>query len=205
MALYLVTGGGGFVGSNLVEALLRSGHDVRALDDFSSGRRSNLSDAEDWAAEGSAQFELIEGDIRTLGGPSRPLVVCNPPYWSPGDGPVSPDPLRAAARHELNGTLAELIAGMARVGGRLALVLPQRREGEAIAALAREGRPLRRRCRLGRRLVLLEGRPEPGPVAEESCGLDDDLSQVPAIRRWYARLGVPLRANPSRSGPPRES
>ena len=44
MALYLVTGGAGFIGSNLVEALLRDGHDVRALDDLSSGRRENLAD-----------------------------------------------------------------------------------------------------------------------------------------------------------------
>lgn len=64
MATYLVTGGAGFIGSNLVERLLRAGHDVRAFDDFSSGRRSNLDQAEVWAGEGGGRFTLIEGDLR---------------------------------------------------------------------------------------------------------------------------------------------
>ena len=42
MALYLVTGAAGFIGSHLVDALLAAGHDVRGLDDFSTGRAENL-------------------------------------------------------------------------------------------------------------------------------------------------------------------
>ena len=64
MAGYLVTGGGGFIGSNLAEALLRGGEDVRVLDDFSTGRRGNLAEAETWARSGGARFELLEGDLR---------------------------------------------------------------------------------------------------------------------------------------------
>ena len=64
MASYLVTGGGGFIGSNLVEALLRAGDDVRVLDDFSTGRRTNLEEAPAWAREGGGRFEMLEGDIR---------------------------------------------------------------------------------------------------------------------------------------------
>jgi nucleoside-diphosphate-sugar epimerase len=66
MARWLVTGGGGFVGSNLVEALLRRGEDVTALDDFSTGRRSNLAEASTWARQGGGVWTLVEGDIRDL-------------------------------------------------------------------------------------------------------------------------------------------
>jgi nucleoside-diphosphate-sugar epimerase len=64
MARFLVTGGAGFIGSNLVEAILRQGDDARALDDFSTGRRENLTETGLWASSGGGSFELIEGDIR---------------------------------------------------------------------------------------------------------------------------------------------
>jgi UDP-glucose 4-epimerase len=53
----LVTGGAGFIGSNLVTALLNEGHDVRVLDNFSTGHRSNLV---------GADVELVEGDLRSF-------------------------------------------------------------------------------------------------------------------------------------------
>ena len=49
----LVTGGAGFIGSNLVDALLRGGEEVRVLDDLSSGYRENVP----------PEAELIEGDV----------------------------------------------------------------------------------------------------------------------------------------------
>ncbi len=54
----LVTGGGGFIGSNLVDRLLDDGHDVRVLDNFSTGHRANLA-----AVEGD--IEVVEGDLRS--------------------------------------------------------------------------------------------------------------------------------------------
>ncbi|GAB4224044.1 MAG: SDR family oxidoreductase [Acidobacteriota bacterium] len=60
----LVTGGAGFIGSNLVEALLGRGEDVVVLDNFATGRRENLAEAERWAAAGGGRFTLIEGDVR---------------------------------------------------------------------------------------------------------------------------------------------
>lgn len=55
----LVTGGAGFIGSHLVDALLARGARVRVLDDFSTGRPENL-------AHCAGEIEMIEGDIREL-------------------------------------------------------------------------------------------------------------------------------------------
>lgn len=59
---YLVTGGAGFIGSNIAEKLLKDGHFVRVLDSFFSGKRENLNFTRQFT--GSGAFELIEGDIR---------------------------------------------------------------------------------------------------------------------------------------------
>ena len=56
---FLVTGGAGFIGSNIIEALLNMGYFVRCLDNFSTGKRENISSFMD-----NENFELIEGDIR---------------------------------------------------------------------------------------------------------------------------------------------
>lgn len=54
---FLVTGGAGFIGSHLVEALVKEGARVRVLDDFSTGKEENLKEFVD-------KIELIRGDIR---------------------------------------------------------------------------------------------------------------------------------------------
>jgi len=56
---FLVTGGAGFIGSNIVEELLKRGYDVRVLDNFATGKRENLKPFE-------KDIELIEGDIRSF-------------------------------------------------------------------------------------------------------------------------------------------
>jgi UDP-glucose 4-epimerase len=59
MALCLVTGGAGFIGSHVVEALLDRGDKVRVLDSFYTGRRENLADVWD-------QIDVVEGDLRDI-------------------------------------------------------------------------------------------------------------------------------------------
>jgi nucleoside-diphosphate-sugar epimerase len=54
----LVTGGGGFIGSHLVERLLHDGHHVRVLDNFSTGTRDNLLSF-------LSEVDLVEGDIQS--------------------------------------------------------------------------------------------------------------------------------------------
>jgi nucleoside-diphosphate-sugar epimerase len=56
--LYLVTGGAGFIGSNVAEALANRGAHVRVLDNFSTGRRENLA--------GLDGLEIVDGDLRNL-------------------------------------------------------------------------------------------------------------------------------------------
>ena len=58
MALYLVTGGAGFIGSHLTEELVRRGHKVRVADNLSTGNRGNLSHI--------AGVEFFEGDLADL-------------------------------------------------------------------------------------------------------------------------------------------
>ena len=58
MALYLVTGGAGFIGSHLTEELVRRGHRVRVADSLVTGKRSNLDHI--------SGIEFLEGDLAEL-------------------------------------------------------------------------------------------------------------------------------------------
>lgn len=60
---FLVTGGAGFIGSHIVERLLKEGHSVAVLDNFSSGKEENLSFAKDYSLS-DMRYTLIKGDIR---------------------------------------------------------------------------------------------------------------------------------------------
>lgn len=59
----LVTGGAGFIGSNLCEALLKRGDEVKCLDNFSTGKRENIQHL---ILEFPNTFQFMEGDIRNL-------------------------------------------------------------------------------------------------------------------------------------------
>lgn len=60
-ARFLVTGGSGFIGSNLVERILKLGHRVTVLDNFATGEEENIKEF-----QGNSNFLLIEGDVRCL-------------------------------------------------------------------------------------------------------------------------------------------
>ena len=60
-SVFLVTGGAGFIGSNLCEALLRMGCTVRCLDDLSTGKRENVE-----LFSGDPHYTFIEGDVKDL-------------------------------------------------------------------------------------------------------------------------------------------
>jgi UDP-glucose 4-epimerase len=61
MYKFLVTGGAGFIGSNITESLLAQGHFVRIFDNFATGKRENISDFLQ-----NPSFELAEGDLRNF-------------------------------------------------------------------------------------------------------------------------------------------
>ncbi|MEX2591295.1 MAG: SDR family oxidoreductase [Anditalea sp.] len=68
----LVTGGAGFIGSNLIDQLLLQDNQVVCLDDFSTGKRENLM-----MAQQHQNFTLVEGDIRNYGDCQRAVEGCD--------------------------------------------------------------------------------------------------------------------------------
>lgn len=60
-SIFLVTGGAGFIGSNLCEAILELGYKVRCLDDLSTGEKKNIEEF-----LGHPNYEFIKGDIKNL-------------------------------------------------------------------------------------------------------------------------------------------
>ena len=59
MAKFIVTGGAGFIGSNIVGELVKRGHRVKVIDNLSTGHRSNLQDV-------VSKIQFVKGDIRNL-------------------------------------------------------------------------------------------------------------------------------------------
>ena len=150
-----------------------------------------------------ARGEIITGDIRDHRALFRAgafdLVVCNPPYFSPESGAVSPNPDRAAARSELLCTLPELCAASAfllRTGGRACFVHRPERLSELFVCLTSSGlepKRLRLVCRdadAAPSLVLIEARRggKPGLTIEPALLLQNpDGTESAEYRRIYHR------------------
>ena len=73
MGLSLITGGAGFIGSNMVRFLLEKGQKVRVLDNFETGKRENLAEVAD-------RIEIIEGDIRDMAAAKRSVAGADVVY-----------------------------------------------------------------------------------------------------------------------------
>jgi nucleoside-diphosphate-sugar epimerase len=108
MAKYLVTGGAGFIGCNLVRFVLDKGHDVVVVDNFATGKRENLADVAD-------RIELIEGDIRDRATMDRAVAGCEAIFHEAALGSVPRSIEDPAATHDVNvnGTLVVLEAARA--------------------------------------------------------------------------------------------
>ena len=101
----LVTGAAGFIGSNLVDGLLDAGHEVRALDNFSTGHRRNLQHV-------ANDIDVVEGDLRSYERVSSAVRGCEAVYHE-GAMPSVPrsvqDPL-TSSEINVGGTLNVLLA-----------------------------------------------------------------------------------------------
>src|SRR5687768_2459241 len=69
MSTYLVTGGAGFIGSHIVQALVEHGGTVRVLDNFVTGKADNLATVAD-------RIELISGDVSDIASVKRAVNGC---------------------------------------------------------------------------------------------------------------------------------
>ena len=108
MGHYLITGGGGFIGSNLAQALAERGDRVRVLDTFVTGRRENLGGVED-------RVEVIEGDLRRLADVEKAMEGVGVVLHQGALGSVPRSIADPVATHEANvtGTLHVLWAARA--------------------------------------------------------------------------------------------
>jgi nucleoside-diphosphate-sugar epimerase len=103
VSLVLVTGGGGFIGSNLVRELLAHGDDVRVLDNFSTGNRANLDELD---------IEIVEGELRSYERVHNAVRNADVVYHLGALGSVPrsvQDPLTSSAVN-IEGTLNVLLA-----------------------------------------------------------------------------------------------
>jgi len=115
------------------------------------------------------RVRLVAADVRSWEGPRVDVVVCNPPWFDPARGPVSPDPWRAASRSTVHGGPEDFARAGLRLADRVWVVGPRPVpvEGAHVARWGRHGR-----------LVLSELRPGAGPSVEMPVVLEQVMSRV---------------------------
>jgi UDP-glucose 4-epimerase len=135
-AIDLVTGGCGFIGSHLVEALVARGGAVRVLDNLSSGRRANLDAVRD-------RVEIVEGDVRDADGVREAMRGVRHVYHEAALVSVPASIERPAENHAINltGTLNVLEAARAAGAARVVFASSASVYGDAPELPARETAP----------------------------------------------------------------
>lgn len=163
---------------------------------------------QEWAERSASEsglaesYQFVRADIRDWKGARYDLCVCNPPYFTARQGHLPADPMRAAARHALFGELDALIAAMATLAPRVALVLPMQRLEEARSALRQAGLSVVRSLELLPRLGLIEGGSTHQPEQTERSALRWKGDHHPRVRALYRAVAAPLAVIPSVDGAP---
>ena len=123
--LYLVTGGAGFIGSHIAEALVKRGDRVRVLDNLSTGKRENL-------AHIAGEIEFIEGDIRDYDITRRAMKDVNIAFHEAAIPSVPRSVKDPQFNHEnnVNGTFNVLMAAREAEVGRVVFAASSSAYGE---------------------------------------------------------------------------
>jgi UDP-glucose 4-epimerase len=173
--LVLVTGGAGFIGSHLVDALLARGDRVRVLDDFSTGRRENL-------AQSVCDIELLEGDVRDPGLVARAVAGCDGVLHEAAVASVTQslrDPVGAGSVTHGGTVNVARLAGRAGVGA-FVLASSCAVYGDAERLPVGEDTPPRPRSPYALAKLLSEGVCHPQP-ASPSGGLSEPLTRSQGV------------------------
>ena len=134
----LVTGGAGFIGSNLVRSLLGRGDEVRVLDNLATGKRENLDDV--WS-----DIQFVEGDIRAAATCSAACDGIDAILHQAALGSVPRSVEDPATTHEVNvnGTVNMLLAARAKSVERFVFASSSSIYGDAPEAVKTEALPPR--------------------------------------------------------------
>ena len=134
MAKYLVTGGAGFIGSNLVRFILAKGHDVVVLDNLATGKRENMTDFIDRVA-------FVEGDIRDRSAVDQAVAGCTAIFHEAALGSVPRSVEDPATSHDVNvnGTLNVLEAARSADVKRICFAASSSAYGDNVESPKHEG------------------------------------------------------------------
>jgi nucleoside-diphosphate-sugar epimerase len=110
MARYLVTGGAGFIGSNLVRYILEKGHEVAVLDNLATGKRENLTQVID-------RIEFVEADIRDRSAVDRAVAGCTAIFHQAALGSVPRSVEDPVTSHDVNVNGTVCVLESARAAG----------------------------------------------------------------------------------------